>query len=203
MCSTRLLTQVNLSGLRKVVSVGFKNAAEALTIMVDRHIEVGSPGLSLTPIEKVPGLVGQGDEIVVSVYLGVTGAVTGHMLLIFSPEAAGDMAAMLLGTADEGPASLDDMGRSALGELGNITGSCLLCALSDATSLDIRPSPPYLVVDMAGAAMDGALASLAMTMNEVLTIDTRFIDDERQIGCLFIMLPELVSLDLLLEKLAP
>ncbi len=201
MYSSTLLSPKDLDHLNDVVSLGFENAAQGLSTMVDKAIRVTSPSLKVVPIEKAPGFIGEPEQEVYAIYLAMTGDVGGHILLILSVEAAGEMVGMLMGPRETQTPELDMVERSALGEVANVTGSFFMRALSDATNLDIRPSPPSVVMDMAGAVLDGPLLALALTMEEVLVIDTRFTDEERHIGGLFLVLPDACSLRLIVERL--
>ncbi|MDO8690643.1 MAG: chemotaxis protein CheC [Dehalococcoidia bacterium] len=201
MSSSTQLSERDLSHLQAVVSLGFDNAASGLSGMVDKTIAVKTPGLRLVKIEEAPTVLQTQEEEVYAAYVGITGDVGGHILLIFSLPAAEEMVTMLMGPREVGSA-MDEVELSALGEVANITGSFFLRALSDKTSLDIRVSPPCLVLDMAAAVMDGPLVSLAMTTEEVLIIDTWFADEEHQIGGLFMVLPDSNSLKKIVERLS-
>ncbi len=200
MSSSTLLSNRDLLHLQDVVSTGFVNAASGLSGMVDKIVSVKAPSLKLVKIEEAPAVLHAQEEEVYGAYVGITGDVGGHVVLIFSLPAAEEMVTMLMGPREKGT-DMDEVELSALGEVANITGSFFLRALSDKTGLDIRVSPPCLVLDMAAAVIDGPLVSLAMTTDEVLVIDTWFADDERQIGCLFMVLPDSRSLKMIVERL--
>jgi chemotaxis protein CheC len=89
--------------------------------------------------------------------------------------------------------------RSALGEVGNLTGSFFLNALAERTQLASQPSPPAVILDMGGAVLDLPLALLAQSSEEALIIDTTFVDDTRSISALFLVMPDLASLQAILE----
>ncbi len=199
--SSSSLTSIEMEHLRDVVALGFENAAEGLSTMVGREIKVVSPSLRMVRVEDVPGLIGRPDMEVVAIYLKVSGDIKGHIMLILSLEAADDLVTMLMGSKQEGASRLQEVERSALGEVANVTGSFFLGALADRTNLLIQPSPPAVIVDMAGAALDVPLAPLAMSMEDVLIIDTWFIDNERRIKSLFLVFPDIDSLSLLLGRL--
>jgi chemotaxis protein CheC len=201
MSNSSLITVTELSQLRDVVSSGFENAARGLSMMVNKDIRVLSPSLRVIPIEQVPNLVGQPDEEVVAIYLQLSGDVSGHMMLILSVEAAEELVGMLMGPRSDPSADLDEMEQSALGEVANVTGAFFLSALGDAVSLVMQPSPPQIMKDMAGAALGVPLTPLAMSMADVLSIDTWFLDEERQIRSMFLVLPNADSLRLILERL--
>lgn len=195
-----LLSPSDLDHMRGVVSRGFENAARGLSIMVEKDIRVVSPSLKVVPIERVPEVIGKPEEEVLAMYLGVSGDTGGHILLILSLRAAEELVVMLMGPRESG-SPLGDVELSALGEVANVTGSVFLNALASATGLSLLPSPPGIVIDMAGAVLDGPLLAMAMSMEEALIIDTRFEDDDRHIGGLFLMLPDAESLRLILERL--
>lgn len=199
--SSSLLSSNELGRLQKVVSLGFDNAAKGLSAMVDKEIKVISPTLSVIPVEQVPEFIGRLDEVVMALYLRVFGEISGHILLIFSLEAATELVRMLMGSGSDDASELSDMERSALGEVANVTGSFFLNALGDSTGLVIHPSPPAVMLDMAGAALDVPLLELAMSTEEVLFLDTWFLDNEREIKGLFLVLPEIESLRLIVERL--
>jgi chemotaxis protein CheC len=157
--------------------------------MVNKEIRVALPDLSLVALSQVPSLVGEPDDLVVGVYLRVCGGITGEIVLILSMDATDELMVMLLGSARD------------LGEVANITASFFLNALGSATDLLAQPSPPALMVDMAGAVLNLPLIALESTADEVLVIDTWFIDDERRIKGLFLMFPSGDSLSTILERL--
>jgi chemotaxis protein CheC len=202
MSSQTVLSREELGHLTDVVALGFENSARGLSGMVGKEIKVISPLVRLAPIEEIPKLIGRPEELVVALYLGVSGDVEGHILIIFSLEAAGELVEMLLGEAPSNPSDLGEMERSALGEVANVTGSFFLSALGDATNLAIQPSPPGVMMDMAGAALDVPLISLAVSTEEVLIIDTWFVDQDREINGLFLMLPDAESLHVIVERLS-
>lgn len=194
------LTSRELSLLKDIIEKGFENAALGLSAMVEKEIRVVSPSLQIAPISQVPLLVGQPDDITVAMYLRVAGDVTGHIMLIVSVEAGLDLVRMLLGS-QEAATPLGELEKSALAEVANVTGSFFISALADATGLVIQSSPPAVIIDMVGAALDVPLAPLALSMEEVLVIDTWFSDDEMEIKSLFLMFPDADSLSSIIDRL--
>ena len=91
---------------------------------------------------------------------------------------------------------MDEMEESVMGEIGNIMGSFFLTALADAAGLSLIPSPPAVMMDMAGAILDVALANILEGSDDALVVETKFGTEDRIIdGTLLIMpSPELLSL---------
>ena len=61
--------------------------------------------------------------------------------------------------------------------------------MADATSLDLRVSPPVVMMDMAGAILDPILAEALMEADDALVVDTTFGTKDRQINGSFLVLP--------------
>ena len=91
------------------------------------------------------------------------------------------------------------MEESALGEVGNIMGSFFLNALSDATNSSFLPSPPAVMMDMAGAILDVALADIIQESDHALVVETSFCTEDRQIEGTLLIMPSPDLLRVLLE----
>jgi chemotaxis protein CheC len=82
------------------------------------------------------------------------------------------------------------MEKSALQELGNITGTYFLNYIADNTGSFIRPTPPAVMVDMCGAILDIVIATAGLENEEVLMFDAEFIQGELSIGVQFWVIPD-------------
>ena len=87
----------------------------------------------------------------------------------------------------------------ALGEVGNIMGSFFLNALSDATNSSFLPSPPAVMMDMAGAILDVALADIIQESDYALVVETSFRTEDRKIEGTLLIMPSPDLLRVLLE----
>ena len=119
----------------------------------------------------------------------ISGAASGHMVVIYHPKTAFELIDMLLEEPQGTTCELGEMEQSVLGEMGNVFGSFFLNALADATDLDLRISPPTVMMDMAGAILDAVLAEIMLEMDEALVLETVFGTSDRQINGSFLCLP--------------
>lgn len=90
------------------------------------------------------------------------------------------------------------MERSALGEMGNVIGAFFLNAIADSSGLDLRPSPPVVMADMAGALLDVVTADILLTPDETYVAETTFSVAGNEISGMFFVMPS----EQLLEALA-
>jgi chemotaxis protein CheC len=198
---SEVLSDYQYEALTDVAKRGVANSATGLSEMVGRTIDMRALDVSLLGLDQVPKLLGAPDDTVVGIYLAIWGDIVGHILLLFSPTEANGLVDMLMEQPWGTTTSLGSMERSALGEVGNLTGSFFLNALAEMTALGGQPSPPAVMVDMGAAILDVPLVALAESSDEVLVIRTSFVADERQIGAVFLVMPDARSLLAILNSL--
>jgi chemotaxis protein CheC len=189
------------STLRDMVQDGARRAARGLEEMTGRPISAAVRNVNLVPLTRVAAAVGDAERPATAVYLGFSDDLDGHLMLLFTNEAAARLADLILGMPDGTTVEIGEMERSALQEAGNIAGSFFLTALADATGLTIQPTPPVLVQDMCGAILDGPVATLALAGDDVLLIETEFRQAERHIEGHLLVLPDQPSLVTFLGRL--
>lgn len=190
-----------LAALCPVADEGLRRAGRGLSEMAGVPIETTAARVRRLPLAAVPNLVGGPDVVVAGVYLAIKGRVEGHMLLMLSVVDACELVDMLLELPMGTTTELDELGYSALGEVGNVVGSFFLAALADATALRLLPSPTSTIVDMSGAILDVVLAELSVEGDEVLVIDTVFTQRQQRVNAFFLVLPRQCSLDVILGSL--
>ena len=173
----------------ELVSHGTDNAMSGLSQMVGSEISVTAFRLRRVPVAEISDIVGGPDVMAVGIYLTVSGSADGHLMLMYDPKIAAAFVDLLMmqevGTTQE----LGEMEHSALGEMGNIIGAFFLNALADETGLDLRPSPPSVMTDMAGALLDVVTADILMTADETYLVETTFAVERQEISGVFFVIP--------------
>lgn len=183
-----------------VVSAAMNRSTETLSKMTGARVRVESLRFDLVPIVATAELAGGPDVPAVGVYLSVYGDLVGHVLMLFPESSAYELVDLLCEMPKGTCKSLDSMGKSCLGEVGNITGTSFLIGLSDHTGLMLRPSPPEVVQDMVGAILSTILADLSMVGDEVFVIETRFTAEKASIAGTFLFVPRGDSLHKILSS---
>lgn len=183
-------------------------AGRALAEMSGQEIHVQATEVAWTSSRHVVEAAGGAGTIVVAVYLGITGSLTGHSVLILSPDGAHRLAGILLeGFAEIQPPddaevpTFDDLELSALQEVGNVTVAAFLNEVGRHLTEPVSPTVPVAITDMAGAILDAILADLTMEHDEVLAARTSFMNGGDTIEGAVLVLPQRESLQLLLEAL--
>ncbi len=184
----------------ELVSKGTTNAMLGLSQMIGQEIHVASLSLRRVPVAAVSNLMGGPDVTSVGIYISATGTAEGHLMLMYDPVIARAFVDLMMGLPPETTSVLGEMERSALGEMGNVIGSFFLNALADSTSADLRPSPPVVMTDMAGALLDIVAADIMLRQDEAFVAETQFHTGERDIAGNFFVVPSEELVDALLGR---
>ena len=183
------LEAVHVDQWKDLVSVGMINSVSGLAQMLGTEITVTSLRAKRVPIAETADLLGGPETPTAAIYLTVSGSATGHLVVVYKPETALQLVDIIMGGAPGTATALGEMEMSVLGEVGNIMGAFFLSALADETGLDLRVSPPAVMVDMAGAILDTALAEIAMETDQTLVVETDFAAVDTKISGTFLVMP--------------
>lgn len=139
------------SALAEVANIGSGHAATALSQLLGRPVEISYTDALLTTLAQAADRLGA--AAAQSAVVDTPVAEGGRILMLF-PNAAAVELCELLGV------SLDDeLGRSALKEVGNILGSTYLNAIAEMTGLALDPAPPEIEIDLLGRVVERRLPS--------------------------------------------
>lgn len=186
--------------LRELGNIGAGNAMTALSQMLQCKIDMKVPQVRLLEFQQVGEMMGGEEQIMVAVYLGVKGDITGSMMFMVEEGSARHLIRKItMGMLPEG-SEFEDMGLSAMQELGNIITGAYLNSLSMMTNLKIFPTPPDLTVDMAGAILSVPAIQFGIFGDNILLIQSQFYD-EIELDGYFILIPDLESYEKILTSL--
>ena len=195
-----LLNKDELSVWTALVGKGIASAMSGLSQMTGQEIDVSSLTVRQCPVKNVPDLFGGPESYVVGIYLTVSGDATGHIVMVYQPEIAFVLIDLLMGNAQGSTQKIEEIEQSALGEIGNITGSFFLNSLSDNVGPSFRPSPPGVIVDMIGAILDIPLTSIMQKYDYVSIVEAVYGTNDRQINGKFMVMPNTDLLDVILKR---
>ncbi len=189
-----------LDVLKEIGNIGAGNAMTALSQMLNCKVDMKVPQVKLLPFSDVGAMMGGEEQVMVGVYLGVEGDITGSMMFLIEKDSAKHLInKLMMGMAPEGD-DFSEMELSAMKEVGNIITGAYLNSLSTLTNLRIFPTPPDLTVDMAGAILSVPAIQFGTLGDNLLLIQSQFYD-EVEIDGYFILIPDLESYSKILTSL--
>jgi chemotaxis protein CheC len=187
-------TEMQQSALGEIANIGSGHAATALSGLLGRPVDVGYSQAVLTVLARALDQVGEPMNRSALVDTPIIGD-QGNVLLVFPDDTAEQLCQML------GTTMAEEMGLTALQEVGNILSSSYLNAIVEMTGIQLEPEPPRVEVDLLGqlitqsGASGGNPADPTVLMRSYLTVEgstARFS---------FLFVPRIKSVDLLLERL--
>lgn len=176
-----------------IVGRGIPATAEGVSGLVGFPISISALRVVRVPVRDIVERLGGPEELVVAVYLLALGDVAGHIMLILPHQSALRLVDLLLGQPEGTTRQLTPLGQSALGEVGNISAAALLNCLAAVLGVEARPSPPAVIVDMAGAIMDIVVSNACPDLSDLFLLESIFSGPDRAIQVFFWVIPNGVS----------
>ncbi len=195
------VTESYFDVLKEIGNIGAGNAMTALSQMLGTKVDMHVPQVELLEFNEVGAVMGGEEQIMVGVFLGVEGDITGSMLFLVEQKSAKHLInKVMMGMGNPDSEEFSEMELSAMQEIGNIITGAYLNSLSTLTNLCIYPSPPALTVDMAAAILSVPAVEFGIYGDNILLIQSQFFD-EVEIDGYFILVPDIDSYQKILAAL--
>jgi chemotaxis protein CheC len=182
--SAALYTEWQLDALRELSNVGSASAATALAQILGRPVRLAVPQARELPVADAIAALGSPNGYVTGVAMPVSGDLDAAVLLVFCPDDAVSLCRML------GVASDTEIGRSALGEIGNIVAAACVTALGELGGLELEPHPPVVRSARLGSLVGSLLGPGIAAADAALLLDSRLDGDGVSCSLLIVLVPE-------------
>ena len=190
-----------LDVMREISSIGTSHAATALSKLLQKEIRITLPQVNVLGYEDAVNRIGNIEEIVAATLVKMSGDVEGLMLFLFNMEFANTVLEKLLGRSFSSFEELDDLDYSALEEAGNIMICSYINAFAQLVNMNIQLSVPSSTVNMLGGILTVPMAEYGYETDKLMYFNSDFIMDETRLSDWLLMLPDMKSLNDILEKL--
>lgn len=187
--------------LKEIGNIGAGNAATALSQLLNRQVDMQVPYVNLLPFEDIIEMLGGSEQVVLTIFLRVTGDVPGNMFFLLTRDSAKRLLKRLAGIEVQSDDVYSEMELSALSEIGNILAGSYLSSLADFTKLALIPSVPALAIDMLGAIVSYGLLQHGEAGERALIIDTKFFEGNDFVEGHFFFVPDPDAFDTLFRAL--
>ncbi|OGQ37346.1 MAG: hypothetical protein A3F16_06065 [Deltaproteobacteria bacterium RIFCSPHIGHO2_12_FULL_43_9] len=192
MDGTQELSGAERDTLTEVVNICSGNASAALSQMINHIVHISVPDAVVDKVERVLPFLGEPEDVNTVVFLKLVGDTPGVMLLMFPPAMASTLAKMVTHGHTANFKELENLNRSALGEIGNILAGSATTALSAFLYMNVHQSIPEVATDMVGAVVDAILGEIGESSDVALAFKVNFDVDKEDIRgkVLFLFEPE-------------
>ncbi len=198
--SLEQMSETYVDVLKEIGNIGAGNAMTALSQMLQCKVDMKVPQVKLLSFQDIGAMVGNEEQLMAGVFLGVEGDISGSIMFLIELEAAKNLIKKIMMGYSSGVDTFDEMEMSALQEVSNIITGAYLNSLSMLTNLKIYPTPPSTSIDMAGAILSVPAIEFGALGDKILLIQSQFYD-EVEIDGYFVLIPDMDSYKKILSSL--
>ena len=190
-----------LDVMKEIGSIGTGHAATALSKLLQREVRITIPKVQLLDFDGAVKRIGKEEEIIGATLVQMSGDLDGLMLFLYDKRFARKMLKKLLQTEYKDFDAMDDMAFSALKEVGNIIICSYINAFSQLVHVDLHLSVPSSTVNMLGGILTVPMAEFGYESDKLMYSNADFLMDGKSLPSWLLMLPDIHSLNTILEKL--
>jgi two-component system chemotaxis sensor kinase CheA len=195
------ITSDDIERMQILANTGIANAAESLSKILNKRIGLSIPEIRVLPLERIPESIGEIDSVYIGVYMPLIGGIRGTILFSLVEDSGYELIRLLYETEGRKIKELDEDGESALIEVTNIVGSSIVNVFSEKIKMALKPTVPTLVHDYMQSILDSILIMHNISNDYALIMSTEFYYQDDTIMGNLLVLPEIDSLKLIMDKL--
>lgn len=190
-----------LDVMKEIGSIGTGHAATALSKLLQREVRITIPKVQILDFDGAVKRIGKEEEIIGATLVQMSGDLDGLMLFLYDKRFARKMLKKLLQTEYKDFDAMDDMAFSALKEVGNIIICSYINAFSQLVHVDLHLSVPSSTVNMLGGILTVPMAEFGYESDKLMYSNADFLMDGKSLPSWLLMIPDIHSLNTILEKL--
>ncbi|MCL2461799.1 MAG: chemotaxis protein CheC [Defluviitaleaceae bacterium] len=197
-------TPIRLDILREIGNIGTGNAVTSLSKMMGKKVTMQTPVINMVEFKNIAEFLGGPEQVVIGILVGLSGDINGIMMFLTRKDTAHKLVAMLMGAVGAELPDEDDfteMELSALEEIGNILTSSYLGSLAGLIGKTVKPSSPFLSMDMANAVLSVPAIEFGKAADSALIIETLFEAEGENVSGYFILVPDPPSFQMIMSSL--
>ena len=206
-----MLTEQQRDALQEVGNIGAGNAANALAKMINRRVDINIPAVEMVELDTYADVISKKNLKLFVAWSNVTGKTRATVLSIFKVSDVIRLTSLIVEEEPDkkltvaGIKSVNDfpeLERSAIGELGHILASHYTTALGDLLGLRLMTEPPDMSIDAGKQLFTILKEEIGILKKLSLVITTAVIIKDIKVTGTFLFIPELETLENLLEALS-
>ena len=190
-----------LDVMKEISSIGTSHAATSLSKLLQKEIRISIPEVSILGYEETVERMGQMEELVAATLVQMSNEVNGLVLFVFKKDMMNAVLEKLIGKCYDSFEEIDELAYSALEEVGNIIICSYVNAFTQLVGVEIDLSVPSSTVNMLGGILTVPIAEYGYETDKLMYINAEFIMDGVRLSDGLLMLPDIESLNSILEKL--
>ncbi|MDR7813467.1 MULTISPECIES: chemotaxis protein CheC [Lacrimispora] len=195
------MSGLGLDLIREIGSIGTGNSATALSSMLGKTVRMTLPDVQILDYNDAIKFLGDPEEIVAAILVKMSGEINGLMLFVLKLDFINQVLSSLMQEEIEDYYQLNVLETSALEEVGNIIISSYVNAISSLSDVSISLSVPDTAINMLGGILSVPMVEFGYQTDKMMMISGQFIIGGKVLHSDLLMMPEIQSLNFLMEKL--
>lgn len=187
--------------IKEIGSIGSSHAVSSLSQMINKTVVIEVPQINILKYEQVADEMGGPEAMTVGLVQNFDGDVKGMMMFLLDLDFAHVALSSMMGVNFHSFVEFDEIGYSAIKEIGNIMAASYLRAVAELTGLNISLSIPDVAIDMVGAIMNLPAIQFADISDRIIYIKDKFKSDNTELNCHILMIPDTDSLTKMMTSL--
>src|SRR5262249_4256344 len=206
------LTDAQRHLLRMIFDRGAESASLALSKWLGEDVHLTISEVELVELDRADELLGPPDALVAACAMGLTGRLTGSILLVFEDRAGLALVDLLMHLPLGTTTAWGELEQSAAQETTNIVGCAYVNALAahlpglgrESGPGALVPTPPTFLHEFAGSLLEFALMEQALELDQVLLIRSEFAEGRPglNLNWTLLFIPSRAALETLRASLA-
>lgn len=190
------IDDAKLDALKELGNIGAAHAANSLSKILGRLIMITVPRVELLLISDVYKKFREDTVIgILTAIQDLNGKCIGYIYSFFPLDSSKKITRKLCNSD-----VLDEMGVSAITEVGNILSSSFCNAIAEFLNTILLPSPPNFAIDFTIVIIDAVISKLAQNSDYLIMFETK-LHDEEELRAYFMLIPEVEFFDCIMNVL--
>lgn len=190
-----------LDVMREIGSIGTSHAATSLSKLLQKEVRITIPAVNILGYNEAVNRIGDAEQLVAAALVKMDGDINGLMLFLFDLDFANAVLEKVLATRYESFLEMDEMAKSALVEVGNIIICSYINAFSQLVNVEVDLSVPSATINMLGGILMVPIAEYGYETDKLMYCSADFVIDGKPFSDWLLMLPDIESLNGILERL--
>lgn len=195
------LSEMHISALKEIGNIGAGNACTALATFMNTMVDMTVPNVRMMDPAMIAKMSAVDRGLVLGIKVGVKEDVTGMLINIVSMEFATRLINVYYPKEFKVLSDLDDMDRSVLCEMGNITSGSCANALATLTGMVVDITAPEAVPSSISGLLKQPVETYSQDGGKVVVIDEEFKVERTELSSHLFMILEGSSLNKVFERI--
>ena len=195
------LSEMHISALKEIGNIGAGNACTALATFMNTMVDMTVPNVRMLDPAMVNKMIAVDKGVVLGIKVGIKEDLTGMLISIVSKEFASRLINVYYPKELNSLSDIDDMDRSVLCEMGNITSGACANSLATLTGMVVDIIPPEALSCSVSELLKLPVDAFSKNGEKVVVIDEEFKVERTELSSHLFIILDSESLNKVFERI--